>query len=300
MLVVTLTISAKTKATSSYYWLLRIMPNLSTSVLGLARINAHQSTVTGSTASEIYFYYLNQQVSKYFLLPPQSDSTKINWNINSLMRLNWADQPQRQVVLSDNFATMPTHVRNYIPLANFLNITPWRLIYHGLCSLLGITPSLSTMPLSIQSSITTQCTLATNGLQILPPSETSPLFAPLIQTVFVGRMLFNIEPMADTPLRRALLNNHAHEKSCRDRMLESCESLETVSSLIRVLINEYELQVLENEVYMVPSSGSIIMLSPPYDSALALVPHEVMIKKGLIPDANYENKDHINPDRWMK
>ena len=276
-------------AGNNYFWLVRIMPNLRTLVQGLARVSLPEGAT--NVVAEMNYYRLGSNSL------PSSTGTGPNpqiqggWNINNLMSLNWQALPQRRITssgeVSENsrFSSIES-VQNYFPDTwnELFRFPTTRGLFGTSSSYFGLPAPFFHIPLNIKITATPTGHALHNGVEIAPQSTNTQLIAPMtpVQSSITGQ-LHNSQLAS---LINAASNNQESSESSFNPL---------ITNLLCMLVNE---SPYSDNMFFIQSLNSYLLLSPSTNSVLTLVPHETLVRLGLIPDADGETESHRDPDTW--
>lgn len=277
-------------AGNNYFWLVRIMPNLRTIVQGLARVFAPEGAAIAS--ANMHYYSLNSDSLPSGTGTGPNPQVQSGWNMNNLMSLNWQALPQRIITPSgekgdSSYSSFVKNIQSCLPdLSQASHIFPPVRVGVGFSGAsLGLPVPFWGLPLNLGMATGQTGSQLDSGIEIIPQGTSSQLIAPMtpVQSAITAQIQGS---------QLALAINAA----VRDQGLSQSSFSPMISGLLASLADEGSYS--GNNMFFAPSLNSYFMLSSATNSALSLVPHETLIRLGLIPDADSEDHSHLNPDTW--
>ena len=275
-------------AVRNYFWLVRIMPDLRTFVQGLVGVSIPEGAT--NTVAEMHFFRLsaNGLTSRRTGTGPDS-RIQSGWNINNLMSLNWQELQQGKITSSgkievkDGLNSFVLNPDNYFLDLNSYLSRMGALMRRGLFYVFGPSyrfPIPCYIPLSISTGVS-----ADHSDHLLPLDTSAQLIAPmtLVQSTITG--MIQRSPLAGS-LNAVFSDQVSSEASFNPTVAD--------------LLSNFSSEILysDGNMFFVPSLHSYLLVFPSANSVLSLVPHETFIRLGLIPGADSEDKNHLNPDSW--
>lgn len=276
-------------AGSNYFWLVRIMPNLRTLVQGLARVSIPEGAT--NAAAEMNYYRLGSNSLPSSIGTGPNPQTQVSWNINNLMSLNWQALPQRRITSSGEVSESSTFssiesVQNYFPDTwnELFRLSPMRGLFGTSSSSFGLPIPFFHIPLNVKITASPTGQALHNGVEIAPQGTNTQLIAPMtpVQSSITGQLQ---NSQLASIINTALSNQESSESSFNP----------LITNLFSMLANE---SPYSDNMFFIQSLNSYLLLSPSTNSVLSLVPHETLVRLGLIPDADAETDSHRDPDTW--
>lgn len=278
-------------AVNNYFWLVRITPNLRTLVQGLARVSIPEGAT--NSPAEMHYYPLSSNSLSSQTGTGPNPQVQSGWNIGNLMGLNWQALPQRRITslgeTSDSsYSSSLLSTQNYLPdMINLLfRPSPVKSFFDVFGSPFGTPIPFFTKPLNTKSLTDCIGYSLHSGVEILPESTNSQLIAPMTP-VQPATIMGQIQgSQLASAINTAVIDQGTGESSFNP----------LISNLLSALAGEGSYST--NNMFFAPTLNSYLLVSPLTNSVLSLVPHETLIKLGLIPGADSEDSSHINPDTW--
>ena len=283
---------------SKYYWAIRISPNMEFLIQALIRVSQGEGA---GNQNKVYVYYL-QSDSFQFVYSEQY----VSFCIGGIMRIpRWRLSPATAEQVADQRRQKQKRFDERTVLDNHPIIYPieYCIPQSGLCFSGGAASGLQMLPQSPtegvnfagsfdayvrgESSMVSPSVLLGSGF--LPVLSLPQWVGPNggIQISTEGGHLIPESALA-TALNEAMQGGETANESDID------------GSLINLLILLHGLTNDAVALFFNPDLQSYILTSNTTDSALQLIPHEALVRLGLLPGADAENMEHINPDTWMK
>lgn len=288
-------LSHVTLSGSSYFWLLKIKPNLRTFVNSFGRVypDVHSTAKTGSPLT-IDLFHLNQKnlaTQKGIGPNPQRDT---NWDIKKLESLNWQELPQTRIIAYANRPTSISHKPiEYSPTSQDQLFSQDQLLFE-FCNrnLFNRSPFYLNGPLAylnipwnnIANAARIHNSSAYKYIEITPSKDSSPLIDTLKSIPFQEYHQENNSKLVNAIQKSELI--HVSDTSYNPLIFKFLSGINSSNS-IKQQNNFYSTKLKSYSSYS-DGDGSLV----------TLVPHETMINLNLIPKADIENDAHINPDNW--
>jgi hypothetical protein len=302
-------------AGNNYYWLLKIRPNLRTFISGLGKTPLAEGGLT--VKPEMHFYHLNKDYLEKRISKGPNPQVDNGWNIRKLIDLNWQNLPKTKITTLNNqpsyYHSSPDSVtqeqlQDLKECERLISaISPTRNIFsRSGCFLNNATDYLNTPWVNLHSAIyhfdlpvkklieiKAKDFPLTDELIPIPPFKLSPQKGSLLMST-IDEVLLKHQP-DDSVFDPNVANLLSALDLDEDILLSALDS--DIDILLSICDDEKNATQKEH-LFFCPALKSYLQFFEKSQSATTLIPHDTMIKLGLIPGASYENETHMNPDNW--